>query len=523
MASIPSNIVAARSKPLISCIAAGGAGMLAVFGWAPFGWWPLVLASYAILFGLIHRTDKTIEAGLIGMAFGLGLHLTGHGWIYTALRTKAGIGVAPAGLGTALFLGYLSAFTAIPCWLNCILIGRHNLPRFAKTQYRLASIVAFACLLTIGEWARSFFFNGFTSLSVGYSLVDTWIAGYAPIAGLYGVSWVGLCIAAMLHCAVVVSSKWAIMAPGIGIAILALTGWGAQQVHWTQASGKPLRFRLIQTNITQVHKFDPLYSGRQVRRLVDLIEEEPADIIATPETAFPLSLNELPAETLTRLQHFVEHSRSHVFAGIVTSAADANGYNSLLHIAPSTNSAAITQYNKARLMPFGEYSPVGFGWFTRMMSISLKDMSAGRANQPPFLMAAQDETQILGALICHEDLIGRDARRWGESANIILNPSNLAWFDGSLAIGQNLQIVRMRALEIGRPILRIANTGVTAYLNAQGDVVSALPTEREGVLSGVVQPAKGRTPYVQFGDNLMLALSTVGILLVVVLRRYRRR
>jgi apolipoprotein N-acyltransferase len=140
-------------------------------------------------------------------------------------------------------------------------------------------------------------------------------------------------------------------------------------------------------------------------------------------------------------------------------------------------------------------------------------MRAGDSTQQPFTLSARGQRQEIGTLICHEDLVGRDAAQWGTKPNLFLNPSNLAWFDDSWALAQRLQIVRMRALETGRPILRITNTGVTAQIDAFGKVVAQLPTSHSGVLSGAVQPTRGSTPYMLVGDVLIVVLCTLSILL----------
>lgn len=101
--------------------------------------------------------------------------------------------------------------------------------------------------------------------------------------------------------------------------------------------------------------------------------------------------------------------------------------------------------------------------------------------------------------------MGEDARRAAAQAGVILNPSNLAWFDESAAIAQRLQIVRVRALETGRPILRSANTGITAHIDHTGKVMAAGPERRLTTLSGMVQPMQGRTPYAMLGDLPFLA------------------
>lgn len=493
-------------------------GAFSVLGWDPFGWWPIALLGYAGLFWLVSNSRTVWRAGLLGLAFGMGLHLFGSGWVFGALHSKAAMGLIPAVLSTAIFVVYLALFTAVPClfWRVLFKHNKASSPAVRNSMTSLfAAIVILAALLTLGEWARGLFFNGFTSLALGYSLIDTWLVGYAPVLGLYGLSWIGFCMSGMLV-AFITGPRSIKAASMIVFSVVAGTGFALHQVAWTQPSGAQLRYRLIQSNVAQERKFDPVYMRQQTQRLVDMIERQPADLIATSETAFPMFLNELPDDALSSLQQFSQRTGSHIFVGIATIAANSDGYNSVIHIAPGQSE--ITQYNKVRLMPFGEYTPTGFGWFTDSLSIPLKDMRAGAPNQAPFAVG----TQRIGMLICHEDLTGQEVRRWLPAATLLLNPSNLAWFEGSVAIGQRLQIVRMRALESGRPILRVANTGITAQIDARGRVLNRLPEAREGILTGIVQPVQGQTPYARWGDWPAVLGSSIWVLFAGYIQRGRR-
>ena len=504
-------------KSPVSIAVAFMLGATSVLAWDPFGWWPIALGSYAGLFWLVSNSKTVRQAGIMGLAFGFGLHLFGSGWVFGALHSKAGMGLIPAILSTAIFVVYLALFTAVPCLILRGLfrraLGRSGAS--AATGVWLAAAMTFASLLMLGEWARGLFFNGFTSLALGYSLIDTWLSGYAPVLGLYGLSWIGLCISGMLVVIISGTRKDKIVSL-IVFAALVGTGIALNRISWTQPFDTPLHYRLIQSNIAQEHKFNPSYTRQQTQRLIDMIERRSADVIVTPETAFPMFLNELPDDALSSLQQFSQRTGSHVFLGIATIAANSDGYNSMIHIAPDQNGMA--RYNKIRLMPFGEYTPVGFGWFTASLSIPLKDMSAGAINQAPFVLG----TQHIGTLICHEDLTGQEARHWVPHTSLLLNPSNLAWFEGSLAIDQRLQIVRMRALEAGRPILRVANTGITAAIDARGTVLARLPAAKEGILSGVIQPVQGLTPYARWGDWPVILMSVIWVFLAGYILRERK-
>lgn len=517
--------IPARLRPFIPMLPYGLAfsmGALSVSGWAPLAWWMIAVAAYGFLFQSLCRSVSMSSALLRGFAFGAGLHLVGHGWIFPALHDKAGLGFVASVLSTAFYLSYLAAFTALPCAFYVFFIRR-----FPASAERLwCHCLIYAGLLTLGEWARTLFFNGFTSLSLGYSLLDTWLAGYGPIAGVYGMSWAGLCIASMMS---------ALRAPKgpdkrgqcrcmNGVLFVAsfgivFGGWLAQHVNWTQPVGQPVSYRLIQANIRQSVKFDPRMVQQHARRIAESILQEPADVIVTPETAFPMFLNELPPDLLPRLQAFAKHTRSNIFLGVATCAANTDGYNSLLQLGPDMEQGQIARYDKSRLMPFGEYTPVGFTWFTRLLSIPLKDLSAGAAGQHPFSISQPLSAIKIGTLICHEDLIGNEARMRAQSTNLLFNPSNLSWFDGTLAVSQRMQIVRMRALEVGRPILRVANTGVTAHIDAKGRVVSELQPGIDRILTGKVWPTQGVTLYTQYGDALTLCVALLSIFLPVLLLR----
>ena len=508
---------------LFAClIFAFSSGALTVLGWAPFEYWPLAVAGFAGLYWLISNGRTALQSAWIGFAFGVGLHAVGQDWIFSSLHSKAGLPSIPASLITIFFVIYLALFSALPCMLWHAIFKHHadnDKILASKLPGEISAVLGFAALLSLGEWARSLLFlNGFTSLSFGYSLIDTWLAGYAPVAGLYGLSAIGFCISGLLANLSPINrtSKAPFL---VLICVIAGAGLAVNQVPWVQTSGIPLSYRLIQPNIVQNHKFNSAYVNRQVQQLVEIIEQKSASIIVTPETAFAIRLSELPAQFMQSLQQFSKQTGSHVFLGIISLSTNSDGYNSLVQITP--DQADIPQYNKVWLMPFGEYSPSGFRWLSDSLNIPFKDMSAGSIDQAPFTVGPQH----IGTLICHEDGSGQELRHWLPGASILLNPSNLAWFDDSFFIDQNLQMVRMRALESGRPILRTTNTGITAHIDHHGNVIRSLAKQEQGVLVGMVQPIHGMTPYSRWGNWLSVLGNTVYLAFTTVLiyRKYRQR
>lgn len=236
------------------------------------------------------------------------------------------------------------------------------------------------------------------------------------------------------------------------------------------------------------------------------IRQEHADLTLTPETAFPVPFNELPIDDLQTLQTFSQETGTHLFLGAPVQSGHSDGFNALFHFNPQ---GQISRYNKVRLMPLGEYTPTGLAWFSNRLTIPYKDLTPGDKNQRPFDLQINGriEHYQVGALICHEELFGSELHRWLPSATVLLNPSNLSWFDGSDALAQRLQIVQARALESGRPVLRAANTGITAHIDHLGNVKGQLAAGQQGALSGWVQPMSGQTGYDRWGDGPVLWLS----------------
>jgi apolipoprotein N-acyltransferase len=266
---------------------------------------------------------------------------------------------------------------------------------------------------------------------------------------------------------------------------------------------------LLQGNVPQNLKFAD--GGMQLSLdayLPLLAQAAPADLIVLPESVFPLPLSHLPEHVVEALAAVPRGGTALIF-GIFIEEPGGQYFNSAVGFSP--DGGAPQRYSKRHLVPFGEFIPWGFRWFVDLMRMPIGDQQRGGAYQPPMRLAGQR----IAVNICYEDLFGAEIRAaWRDPAQaptLLLNLSNLGWFDDSLALPQHLQISRLRALETGRPVLRATNTGATAIVDARGHVVAQLPFLTRGVLSGEVRGHAGMTPYLRWGDAPALIAIGLGL------------
>ena len=262
------------------------------------------------------------------------------------------------------------------------------------------------------------------------------------------------------------------------------------------AAGPTLRVALLQGDIPQDEKFEegtgiPLALDWYARQLA----QAKAQLVVAPETAIPLLPQQLPEDYLRSLQATFSGGDRAALVGIPLGSYEQGYTNSVVGWKPGS---VDYRYDKHHLVPFGEFIPPLFKWFTRMMNIPLGDFNRGDVGQASFAWAGQR----LAPNICYEDLFGEElGARFRDPATaptIFVNLSNIGWFGDTVAIDQHLQISRMRALEFARPMIRATNTGATAIIDRFGRVTASLPRYTRGVLVGEVEGGTGITPYARW-------------------------
>jgi apolipoprotein N-acyltransferase len=468
-----------------------------VLTFAPVGLYPLALVTFAVL---IHRWMSATppRAFWTGYLFGLGLFGGGVSWVYVSLHNFGGMPMPLAALATLVFCAFLALFPAGAGWLQA------RIP--APPAVRACLVIPAAW--TLSEWLRSWIFTGFPWLSAGYAAVGWPPQGYAPLLGVFGLSFLTLCLAGI---------AWlvlrAIRRPVFVIAfIVVLTGGEAlRRMEWSQPAGEPVSAALLQGNIEQDLKFRPERYPAILETYARLAEGTAAKLIVLPETAIPRFYDRIEPDYLARLEAAAKRNGGDLLLGVPYRSPAGEYFNSVLSLGASPRQA----YHKSHLVPFGEFIPPGFGWVMRGLNIPLSDFSRGGAEQPPIAAAGQR----VALNVCYEDAFGDEIARRLPEATLLVNLSNVAWFGDSLAPAQHLQIAQLRAIETGRMHLAATNTGISAAIDRDGRVLARLPQFAQGRLELAAQGYSGATPYARYRDWPVVVVSLLILACAVFIAR----
>jgi len=486
------------------------AGLASALGFAPLGLWPATILAFAVLPWLIERAPSLRSALARGWWFGVGQFVLGLNWIATAFTYQAAM---PAWLGwiaVVLLSLYLAIYPAAAAGLAWRWHG--------KDRAALVLILAAAWIVT--EWLRAVMFTGFAWNPVGVTWGDVLgVTGLSSFVGTYGLG--GLTVLAGGAVFLIARRQWrpgAVMAALILIAAILFV-----PVRAVEPGDPGPRIRVVQPNIGQQDKWDPRYEQENFRRLAALTErsDDAPLLILWPEAATPDFLSYEPAAR-GRIAALLGPRDLLVLGGVdPIFAPDGRGvaaFNSVYALTPDAR--LLGRYDKAHLVPYGEYLPMR----PILSAIGLSRLAPGdldfRAGPGPRTLDLPGFGRA-GVQVCYEIIFSGDVVDAGDRPDFIFNPSNDAWF-GAWGPPQHLAQARLRAIEEGLPVVRATPTGISAIIAANGVVERSLPLGAAGAIDGHLPRARAPTPFARFGNLLPFAFALFLVAAAIAVRRKAR-
>lgn len=491
------------------------------------------IGTLAVLARYVYLAASAKQAAWRGFLFGLTQFALGVYWLTISMHEYGGLPMPLAIAALLLLSAALALYPALAAACCLALCRMHRTVDISIGRYLLNAALWASCW-TLAEWLRGTLFTGFPWLAIGYAHVEGMFAAWAPFVGVYGISWLAAfasgAIALMIQAKDTPYDHRAALTLGLAI-VTGLLGIAWTHIDWVRVDGQPLILRLVQTNTPQSEKFDParfeqsLINAMQLADLPPKAAEAAPQLIILPETVMPVFQDRIAPAVWHRWQEVAARRQATLLMGVplhrvidgterYTNGAFA--FDRQTSLEALTRAQTPWHYDKHHLVPFGEFIPPGFHWFVRAMRIPLGDFDRGPARQAPLHIGSQ----ALAVDICYEDVFGeeiiqavRPDSMGKNSASILVNISNLAWFGNTWALRQHLQISRMRALETARPIVRATNTGMTAVIDPRGQVRAVLDPATRGVLDVEIQGTQGLTPYVRWGNAPTLAWASLCLLL----------
>jgi apolipoprotein N-acyltransferase len=483
-------------RPILTAVLAGS---LMFLGFAPYSIeLAPILSCVLFLFAL---KDRTLKEGLIiGWCYGVAMFGTSVYWIYTAIHQFGDAPPILAGFITALLVMAMAIYPSLLSAMLCRFFPQNNLVRI---------LLAFPALWVLFEILRGWVLTGFPWLFIGNAEIGNPLSAFAPIGGVWLVSWITVLLASLLYAATQFPRR---LIPWTGIALVGLASLGVSKIQWTTPVDKSISVALVQGNVAQLMRWDP----KHMRDIIDTYENLTLhnlnqDLIIWPEAAIPLPLP-ISFPLFERIGNFLSERNIALIAGVPVELPDGQHfYNSLIGVG---NAEGL--YHKSHLVPFGEYVPFE-RWLRGVIAffdLPMSSMISGSTSQPP--LTAQGYR--FAPAVCYEIAYPMFVQNISKNADFILTVSNDTWFGESIGPAQHLQIAQFRALENGKYVLRATNTGLTTIIAPDGSIEAISPQFTQTVLLGTISPMHGQTPWNRWGG-----WPVIGCLLLTVLIALRAR
>ncbi len=468
---------------------AAGAGVAAALGHAPFGFWPVALLGFSVCLWTVSRQGSAGRAGAVGWAAGAGYFAVALHWIVEPFFVDAARHGWMAPFALVLMAGGLALFWGVAGWLGW--------------RLGVSRSVGIAAAIALAEMARGHVFTGFPWALPAYVWTETPVRMTSALWGPYGLTALTLLLCALPAASAPRSAR----AIGVAAVFGLLFGVGLWRggVSGPDEDGRAgATVRLVQPNAPQDEKWDPERAPVFVERLLTstaATAAAPPALIVWPETAIPYPLD-FAGPILTRAAE--NAAGVPVLTGLNRRTPDGDWFNALVIV--DEDGRVAETYDKVHLVPFGEYIPGRIDLLRRMAAFTGFGFTPGEA-----VRAIDTPLGRALPLICYEAIFPAHIGRAGERPQVLIQITNDAWFGTFAGPFQHLDQARFRATEQGLSLIRAANTGISAVIGPDGEIVASLGLGEEGFLDAAVPDALSPTPYARTGDlpGLMLLCALV--------------
>lgn len=481
-------------------------GGLFALALAPFYFWPIGLVSLAGLVFAVNNATSAKHLFTNVWIFSFGQFLVGVSWVYVSISTFGNTHPMIAGTLVLLFAAGLALIPATVFWFKYRLLGHSQ------------NWLTIPVFWFLSELARASFLTGFPWLFAGDAHIHTWLSGWAPIIGSYGISFIVALSASVMWYAYQ-TKRYSLL----GFLILWPIGAWLQTIEWTKPTGK-ISVSAVQGNVPQDKKWLPeMFSPTMTSYYKQTTKHWNSDLILWPETAITVTqdmfrpyMEDMAAEAKSHNSTIItgipyRHPRGTQLAGEFHNSITAFGNGE-------------GTYHKQRLVPFGEFVPFEkqIRGLIPFFDLEMSSFLPGRDDQPLLKVtkttADSEELYLVAPFICYEIAYPQQVGEMAKNADFLVTVSNDAWFGESLGPKQHMALAQMRSLETRRWLLRSTNTGITALVNHHGQIVKTMMTNTRGSMAGIAEMRQGQTPYMRYGVWPLLLLSLV----IVAIARYTK-
>ena len=429
-------------------------GVIFSFGFAPFDLWLISVLSVAVLVGLLNKSSNK-EAFLLGYAFGFGMWLSGISWLYVSIHYHGNVSIIGSSLIILIFISILSLYSGFLFLLNNVL---------ESLSPKKIIFLTLPIAWTLLEFLRSYLFTGFPWLISGTMLADTFIDGYTPIIGAQGNSFFLILLSVLVYKLYenITENRSALLLSTFSLLIL-MPSYFLKTVEWTSAENK-IQVSLYQPNLTLEDKWSQFEKDNQ---------------------PFMNSIKSKSSEKNITL-----------ITGILEREDNYRVRNRL-----QTLGTMEDVYDKVKLVPFGEFIPLEkyLGSFLDIIGLNLTNTLPGEA-----IKSIETGKLRISPSICYEIAFDEHIRKTAKDSNILLTVSNDTWFGKSIGPIQHLEIAQNRALEHKKPLIRATNSGISAYVSKNGEIIESQTYFEDKTLTRNITLYSGHTFYSKYGNLPLL-------------------